>query len=295
MATPTAEKHPSPHSIYVLFEGPWLIFESGPGYPTLTAVTLGDALDNASREFLHTCAVQTWHRDRQLSETQLPVGEQWTIWARNYKQPDTCGDVFDTAYKGQNFAWIPTGCTSEVHVGDRSVVLPLPTCIHAAGILKNAQATGDILEGHGARPHVVTILEYAPDPKDGSKLSLSLHKGSCYEDYEFSPGAHLIFRLRHRGNVDELQHVSDAFEYLKGHLSEASSINFEICTDTSYDPGDSSGFTDAELGLGMSRQMEPRGLHNDTFANCCGGGIVLGGGKKGRGEKTSHSKSSSTK
>jgi hypothetical protein len=54
--------------------------------------------------------------------------------------------------------------------------------------------------------------------------------------------------------------------------------------------GDSCGFSKPELGLGMSRQM-----HNDTFANCCGGGIVLGGHNGGHVEQTSQSKSSSTK
>jgi hypothetical protein len=282
-------KKPSPTSIFVLFEGPWLIFPSrDDGW--LTAVTIGTALDDDVAGFKHSCAVETWFCNTRLSETELPAGHQWTMTGAGFDDANSFGDVMTKAFDGckNNGAWISKQSPiATCHPGDRSVVLPVPTHIHIAGFLKNATVDGDgYLEKSGVNPHIVTILEYVPT---GNPLHtfLSLVRSNSCEGYKFTSGAHLIFRLQHSGEMDEVTHIKAAFAHLQGHVSSGSHIAFNMKSgsDTGYLTGDNYGFTPLEMGLDPKHceHVPVDKLPNDcprqnNFANCCGGGIIVGDG-----------------
>lgn len=275
---PCTVSPPAPSSIFVLFAGPWLVSESAPGLPTLTALTVGPTLDDAAHNFVHSCAVQTWACQTKLSETILPCNEQWSAVASGYDDSQPFAAVMVKAFDAQTTAWIPAGCTSACQPGDRSVVVPVPTSIYFAGILKNATVSGSgILKQNDVHPHVVTILEYAS--VQGSAPTLTLTKGASGQTVTFSPGAHLLFLMRHTGQAqDELQHVRDAFGHLQRRMSRGDDLTYTIATDTSYTLGANDGFLPIEMGLDPS--LAPGAVHprSSTFANCCGSGLILGGG-----------------
>lgn len=276
-----------PEPIYVLFEGPWWIFESAPGFPTLTAVTVGAQMDDEEQKFVHSCLVATWHHGEPTSSTTLPAGDQWFIRARDYR-PKPFSSVIANAYADQNIAWIPTGCSSHVYPGDRSVILPVPTSMHFAGILKNAKVSGKgILQKDNVPPHVVTILKYEPKFCGEDSPSITLHQGDCCQPIRMEAGTHLIFRLRHTGMMgptDSADHVTQAFTHLRTHLSKGDSIGFQFTGDSSFDLGDSQGLSFDELGLdpdghGKHGPMAESDFMSGEFANCCGGGGASGGGQ----------------
>lgn len=277
-AAPCSVTQPAPTSIFVIFAGPWLIFESEPGGPTLTALTIGATLDDAANDFVHSCAMQTWFCQTQLSETSLPANDQWSATAHDYDNSQKFSAVMAAAFGNQKVAWIPKGCDSACRPGDRSVVVPVPTNMYFAGILCNATVSGPgVLKQDNVRPHVVTILEYAS--LKGSAPSLTLTRGLSGQTVTFSPGAHLLFRMQHTGDgPSELQHVQDAFGHLQRRMSMGGSLKYSIHTDTSYDLGSDDGFQELELRL--DPVFGPGGVHHHSskYANCCGTGILSGGG-----------------
>lgn len=281
-------KPPRLEPIYVLFEGPWLIFESAPGLPTLTAVTVGAQMDDANHGFVHSCDVLTWYHGEQVSSTTLPAGDQWYIRARKYR-PRKLSRVIADAYDDQPIAWVPTGknCNSHVYADDRSVVLPVPTSMHFAGILESASVTNDtLLATSPISPHVVTILKYKPVIGDEDAPSLTLYLGDCSRPVSLEPGTHLIFRLKHTGmdmsKPTSKDHVTQAFTHLKSHLSKGDSLGFNFDGVSTYKLGDSQGLSFEELGLNPD-DHDPDGtrgnlsMFDGTYANCCGGGGFSGG------------------
>ena len=272
---------PAPSSVFVLLAGPWLVFESAPNSPTLTALTVGTTLDDATIPFVHSCAVQTWFCQTKLAETVLPAGQQWSFEAANYDNSKPFATVMSNAFSNQNVAWVPTGCTSACQPGDRSVVVPVPTNMYFAGILKNATVSGPgVLKQDNVRPHVVTILEYAS--KGGSAPTVTLTAGPYAQPVTFTPGAHVVFVMRHTGNApDELQHVRDAFGHLQRRMSKGSSLSYNIQTDTKYDLGQTDGFLPTEMGLDPAMAPGAASSKSTTFANCCGTGLLSGGGGGG--------------
>ena len=292
----SAQDNSQMEPIYVLFEGPWLLFESAPGLPTLTAVTVGAQMDNEQAGFVHSCAVQTWHDGEQVSETTLPCGDQWIIRASNYRTRKFTRVMAD-AFDDQPIAWIPKGCNSHAYPGDRTIVLPIPTSMHFAGILRSASASGSgILSTTPANPHTVAILKYMPEISGDSAPALTLYQGDSGLSYSLEAGNHLVFRLQHTGLMTmdtNREHVTQAFTHLRSHLSVGDSIGFQFDGDSAYYLGDAQGLSFDELGLDPNDMVPPNdngtpnpmpmpmavaSPHDGRFANCCGGGGVSGGG-----------------
>jgi hypothetical protein len=275
--------------IYVLFEGPWLIFESAPGLPTLTAVTVGAQMDDEQHNFVHSCAVLTWYHNEQVSSTALPAGDHWFIRGCNY-QTRKLSRVIADAYDDQNIAWISKkSCSSHAYPGDRSVILPVPSSMHFAGILEYASVTGGGLLASDPKPvspHVVTILKYMPEIGGKVAPSLTLHQGDCSRHLCLEAGTHLIFRLRHTDMMmdqpDSKDHVTQAFSHLKAHLSNGELLQFDFNGKSTFKLGDAQGLGFEELGLNPD-DYDPDGsrgnqtVFNGTYANCCGGGGFSGG------------------
>jgi hypothetical protein len=277
-----AGAHPSPKSIFVIFEGPWLIYQSDrPGKP-LIAISAGTTMP------MHSCGFQTWNDAKQVSETAFPAGVEWNISALSYNPPTSFEKVFSDSYGryrgGDKFVWV-TGTGREGagppvvtgQPGDRTVVLPLPSHVYVGGFLTTAKVSGSssgILKDDGVevQPHVVTIFEYAAPVH--KTVSVSLKMGDLGQTTTFMPNAHLVFRMRHSDSCgDEVKHVKEVFKFLTSHISLGqSSILFDL-SDTSYRHGSNTdGIGDDEMGLKFTHDCSKQ----DTFANCAGGGMIVG-------------------
>jgi hypothetical protein len=275
-----ARAHPSPQSIFVIFEGPWLIYQSDRVGNPLIAVSAGTTMST------HSCGFQTWHDAKQLSEIAFPGGVEWNISAFDYDPSTSFDKAFSDSYGrsrgGDKFVWVTgtgkSGAGGPVvtgQSGDRTVVLPLPSHVYVGGFLKTAKVSGSsagVLKDDGVQPHVVTIFEYAPTV--GKTVAVSLKMEDSGQIVTFMPDAHLVFRMKHCGDCkDELQHVKDIFAFLTSHISLGqSSIQFDI-SDTSYRSGSNTdGIGDLEMGLKFTHDCS----RQDTFANCAGGGMIVG-------------------
>jgi hypothetical protein len=272
---------PSPKSIFVIFEGPWLIYQSDPIDKTLIALSAGITMP------MHSCGVQTWHQGEQLSEIPFFAGAAWNISASHYNPATDFKTLFSDPYgrgrSGDKFVWV-TGTGRDAagtpmvtgQPGDRTVVLPLPSRAYVGGLLKTAKASGTspgILKDDGVQPHVVTIFEYVPQDQV-NKVEVSLKMGDPGRTIAFMPDAHMVFRMSHSNSCgDEVKHVQETFQFLTSHISIGqSSIQLDI-QDTSYRSGSNTdGIGEAEMGLKFTHDCS----RQDTFANCAGGGMIVG-------------------
>jgi hypothetical protein len=266
---------PSPNSIFVLIEGPWLIFPNpskNSNANTMTALTVGYSLDHpGTGPFRHECVFQRWNNGHpQGGPVPIDPDHPWTITSS--ATPARFADVISDAWnKSDGFVWAYQENSLQTQTGDRSLSLQVPTRIHIAGIQRDATVSGQELFDQPVKPHVVTILQY--DPPASGKLSLTVSGGI---QQIFNPGDQLVFRMRHLPkdqNVNaELQHVHDSFDFIRKRLSNGNTIRLQI-TDTDYYCGDSDGFSDEEMGL---HRLDERHAVAE-YSNCCGGSIIGGG------------------
>ena len=277
-----AKDTPSANSVFVLFTGPWLIFQSSGN--VLTALTIG------STSKMHRCVLEGWSSATGASVGTLlqdvTPGTPLRLSPAGFSQPDDFVNAFSQPFGYDPIAWIDTS-TAQISTPaitvlpvDRSVVLDLPTKIYTGGFLLGATVketkSGVLHQKNGAshvssvNPHVITILEYAPD--DGKSVSLSV-PGVANPSV---PGDHLIFRLQHQGDCDdELGHIRCAFDYLTAHINTSYPLVTLAVSNTKYGKGDHvDGISEQEMGLctvACTRQSK-----DNTYANCAGNSLIVG-------------------
>lgn len=274
-------------SIFVLFEGPWLIYQSDPSNKLLTALTVGKSMP------IHLCDVQRY-RDcavKPLSglPSNLPEATSWTLNPANSSSAKDFTTAFANPFAYDQFPWVSKASLIDPHSpvipnpDDRSVTLPLPTGIYVGGLLLYAQvkeSVSGLLEANNVPPHIVTIFEYAPLTGSTSPVSMSLNTGDPTKPVQFTAGDHLVFRMRHSQCFTtpvELKHVQATFQNLVSHFkSRQSPLSLDINTDTDYRAGEHiAGIAESEMGLKHAKPIARCPLQ-DTYANCAGGGIIVG-------------------
>jgi hypothetical protein len=287
-------------SAFVILEGPWLIWQD-PSTSYLKALSFGDAG--------HDCEISTQTcAGPSTGMGSLDGGSPGTVTATNAQAPTikppytAFQTLFNTSSSanatstdaGDNFAWVTGHGTPSVTVQpwDRTLTFnKLPTNVHTAGFLAHATVTssGGVLALENVHSHIATILEYAPS--SGANVSLALAGPTSKT---ITGGEHLIFRMVHAADCDEsmeLCHIQCAFMGLAERVSingQNNLLQMTITTDTSYHSGqDVAGFADKELGLNpppsvlcppatLAKIASSRKMFSDSFANCAGGGIIVG-------------------
>ena len=269
---------PSPKSIFVVFAGPWLIYQSDEANKTLTALTVDDSMAG------HRCVVQKFLNGAVDSAATYPDLLSDTVGANIKTSSAAMADDFVTAFASpfsyDSFTWVrytdglDKPVIKRVDDKERIVTLPLPTGVYVGGFLQHAIVSENIpktLKNGDAQAHVVTIFEYAPS--NGKPVSLDLTLPGGANPYTFKAGDHLVFVVQHEPCDDEVSHVKMTFDFLTRHFTEnpLKPIAFSK-NDTQYFTGDhTDGIGDAEMGLGYIPC--PR---NTDYANCAGSSIIVG-------------------
>jgi len=303
---------PDPTSIFVMFEGPWIIDQFKTG--TLRATSFDKTInEGATGTASHLCAVGFSESNGNLvypagsttaSTLTLPAPGNWVISPKSalQSQTNTLVELFDAQFNDPNnnvFAYIrKQNMTVNPWANDRTVLFPTPDKVYVGGrlvpgLLSGAQGVAGITDNSSVlatsgsdspMPYVTVIFEYkGPNP-----TSLSLSTGST--NISLVSGQHFIFRMRHQhANLptpsEDAQHIEDAFATLLqrvGGTGNKSLPTLNVANGNYVENSYPDNFTDAEMGLGMApmSRLHPRSGRKpfyDTYSNCCGGGIVLGG------------------
>ena len=258
----------SPTSIFVLLEGPWVIWQDS---GKLRAFTTSDTS-------MHDCKVELWtcekkKRDLPVLKPGPAASSSGTFQSTDYgKLLQDALDRNNTPNISQdNFAWIREAVVKQDNA-DRNLCLPMPTALHTAGFLKHAtvkSTVSQVLKQENVHPHVTTILEYAQtDPLHPIPLVYATHR--------VAPGQHLIFRMEHYssgGTSAEIDHMKKVFQSNQRHVCRDGKTNlidiyFDNNPDTSYDIGiETASFKDLELGLAV---------RFSDYANCAGNTLIVG-------------------
>jgi hypothetical protein len=294
---------PDPTSIFILFEGPWVIDQLSQG--VLRATTFYNL---PMPNMCHVCQVGFGDSEGNLANPigigQPPLtlngGEKWCITTpipllSQWKQ---LSDVFDVPFNRETnndvFVYVKnpdqTRCVNPHPGEDRVVIFPTPDNVYLAGRLNTGTVNATTLstleyDPNGAQqpmPHVTTICEYTK--QSGGNLTLTLGGAAMVPIAE---GKHFIFRMLHKGpqmsDADEAAHIQAAFAALWSRVDPiASSLSLADIQDASHTRGSyTAGFGEVELGLAdPPKPAHHGGMHPDdeTPDNCGGGGFVLSQG-----------------
>lgn len=296
---------PERTSIFILFEGPWIIYQLGLG--VLRAVTFKN-LPKGSMGAKHICQVGFGHSSGNLDSPiglkqptlTLNGGERWFITAPTpmlsqlNELADICDVPFNKTQDNDTFVYLrrqSNNITVNPQSHDRIVTLPTPDNVYFAGYLNSGKVSdpGGVLalDPNGKkdpRPHVTVIFEYTQ--QSATTLTLSLGGAAIVP---IKQGKHLIFRMLHLEDVcdqdedemdepmspaEDADHIQNAFaalwsRFVPNDPKVSLTLSGVENTDTSTGKH-TAGFGRSELGL-----KPPKELLSDTPDDCGGGGIVL--------------------
>jgi len=266
-----AASSPNPDSVFVAFEGPWII-DAQAGEGKVRATTLG-ALSN-DIHFCEAGLVDTeTHRLRHPSDASLPPlvlksGAAWTVQAGTGKTATRNAlAVFDDAFAREPFVYIrDKGMKLNPRAEDRLVTLPVPDRVYASQPLSHSTVVDPehLVEYTAAspnppQPHQIVVFEYRNAP-------LSLLPGT--DSLPLTAGQRLVFRVEHSPDtVAESVHIQNAFTSLAARVGAGSRtlpLSLKVSDDANpyhaatYQPGQ------ARLELVVV-----------DLWDCCGGGIVI--------------------
>lgn len=283
-------------SVFVILEGPWLIWQDETDTSHIKALTFGDQS--------HMCSVS----QQTCGGTPSNLGQLDAYARATVDITGSSSNSFQSILQasshanakstdpGDDFVWI-TGQgkpSIQTQPWDRIITLTAPTAVHTAGFLKYAtvaSSSSSVLAHENVHSHIATILEYAPVEGQTVQLSLGGMTHRRHAKVHATPivgGQHVVFRMVHTTECDqsmELCHIQCAFMGLAERVSISGKSNLvamSIKNDSSYNSGaDVNGFGDDELGLHPPKKplcstVTSRVNHNDTYANCAGGGIMVG-------------------
>jgi hypothetical protein len=298
----------------ILVEGAW-IFSQTKNEPDRILATCPIVSDD------HQCDFGIWkggdlHPVSGVGSTTMLPGSHFTITATDVDSPaDSFTAAFDAAFQKYPFPYMrsdtaipkegkPLSFTprSPAHSGQnllRTVSIPLPTSIRAAGALLTAEVGGKdkkwLVGGEVSikRPFVTYLFIY--DYRESLTATVETGYGSetVYANDE-NPRPHLIFRIAPTGagNVSmsdsvpmtddqscQKNHVSQVFDLMRQSIcvtkpTEAKQYPLDIGlfhdqNDMQFDLGDTD-LTHQELGL-----PEPDFTHSIKLAACAGGGVPV--------------------
>jgi hypothetical protein len=245
----------------------------------------------------------------------MPLGLHFDIQVTGTAKPAAAyQDVFDQASMKYPFVYIkpslngakkiqPKLSATAASTDLRTVRLPLPTSLRAAGCLTSATVGGNdtqfLYPKEGVkRAHVTYVFVYEYKDRISATVDSMYGTGEIYSSPEL-PNPHLIFKCFPVGMTQmdqsfEKNHSSDIFEALRQSVlckdgPAALDIGLYHCPDNdmAFDCGDT-GLTSCELGIPPCRLLlsdkelraakasDPLGTFVTKMAGCAGGGIVSG-------------------
>ena len=292
---------PTSNSIFVLFQGPWIIDQPDPNVATLRATTVGHL--EAPWSSIHHCPVGLGNicssslgnfSDATLENPMaLPLdlgpGEQWSIVPVSYSPPaSNITKLFDGPYAADHFAYIKgSNMTVTQHSDDRTVTLPMPDAAYVGGYLNLCTVSGSTIAPLGSAqpasnyPYAVVIFEYQTKSGKVPALTLNPSGRSPINLSGTTANTHLVFRMIHSDQMTDRQHVHAAHESLRRRIGnwagDGAILDLTLAVApkgaiTSTPGSNTANFDALEMGLTPSND---RG--GTTYGDCCGGGIVLGG------------------
>jgi hypothetical protein len=305
---------PCSSSIFVLFEGPWIISQPN-GNTGLQATTFGKLDGMASST--HSCPVGMGSPGSydlgtftDTSGMKLPLelgaGETWaiTVDPKYSRTPTQMTTLFDVPYMQDPFVYAKGAKGATVidpNHDNRTVNLPIPDAVYVGGSLAKS-TVGDpnkVLAPIGGNPppaqmYAVVILEYQTTNTTPPNPLVLTPQGRVPID--LVAGNHVVFRMTHEDAMTAITHVTLALETLTNRIIYADPLNGTIPLQltltgsvTQYaGPGNNpDGFDLKEMGL-MTPPPTPLptppsggiavGITSAAgFADCCGGGVVIGG------------------
>jgi hypothetical protein len=315
-AATCASPTPTPNSIFVLFQGPWIIDQPDPSASTLRATTIGrlDALWPA----IHHCPVGLGNicssslgnfsdGNSMALPLELGLGELWSIVpSGSYTPPSTSiTTLFDSPYNAKDpFVYIKdSNMTVTPHSHDRTVTLPIPDAAYVGGFLGKCKVSGDTIavQSGGTQPaynnpYAVHIFEY--QTKSGTPPALTLNpEGRAPINLSGStPNTHLVFRMIHSDQMTTRQHVRAAHDSLRRRIRNSAGDGAMLDLKLAFDPGEITAtqgsntayFDPLEMGLtpvlghagttgNESGRTSSHVIVGTSYGDCCGGGMVLGG------------------
>jgi hypothetical protein len=291
IALPT---QPNPTSIFVLFEGPWIIDQLSQG--VLRATTFKNLPVSKEMGMEHNCVVGFGDSAGNLTspigtgqpDLMLPGGATWCITTPVplISQQKQIADLFDVPFNkpaySNVFVYAPNEdksmCVTPCAGEDRVVLFPTPDNVYMAGPLLSGtvnDAEPSVLKydpnGKSVMPFVTAIFEYTK--QSGADLTLTMG-GSA--EVPLTEGKHLVFRMVHHDDgMTERQnrdHIADSFEALWSRVGMTGSPSLSGITAVGAVTGNNiAGFSDYELGL----KRPGTATRNYTPADCGGGNVII--------------------
>jgi hypothetical protein len=290
---------PTSNSIFVLFQGPWIIDQ--PDLNVLRATTVGHL--EAPWSSIHHCPVglgnicssslDNFTDSTRGNHMALPLdlgpGEQWPITqsVSYIPPPGSITQLFDGPYAADPFVYIKgSNMTVMQQSDDRTVTLPMPDAAYVGGYLNSCTVSGSTIAPSGSAqptsnyPYTVVIFEYRT--KSGNAPALTLNPGGRPPILLSggTPNTHLVFRMIHSDQMTDRQHVHAAHESLRRRIRNWAGDSAMLDLTLSIDPKAvitstpgkyTANFDPYEMGLAPSTSKA-----GTSYGDCCGGGIVLG-------------------
>jgi hypothetical protein len=265
-ATSVKKKRPNPTSVFVLFEGPWLIHHPAAG--KLCAITFGD-LVVCGVEVPHQCSVGFGNATGQIvnpagksaPDLLLMPGDPCLVKesGKFRSARKALSEVFDVPLNRPKyndvFVYLQDETSFPVRPDkkkDRIVTLPIPDNVYVAGRLLSGRMEASNKgmlrpDPKGVQlpmPHVTTICEYTADSKPNLELLIAGEN-----PIEIPPGKHLIFRMMHKSETKQ----SQSMKAMKmSNAQEAAHIEAAFATLwTRVKP------TDASASLALTKVQHP--------------------------------------
>ena len=311
---------PDPNSIFVLFEGPWIIHQPDSSMKTIKASTFGHLDEPWPSQFgsvhscpvgLGTCGEYSLSNPQDGNSMQLPlelgVGGKWSVIAPGDSPGSTGGystapkslaGLFGGLYgefsnKLDPFVYITnSGMAVAQDHDDRTVTLPTPARVWIGGALTKYSVTGSNLTPASSStkppsrvtPYFVVFLEYQTDGNGNApdlRLNPTGHAAIKLQGGN-SRKTHLIFRMTHSDTMQLDQHVHAAHNSLRRRIGnwggDGTGLDLTLTSSTTPLPttqgNNFDGFDVQEMGMMGSMPKGERA--GPGYADCCGGGIILG-------------------
>ena len=299
---------PSPDSVLVLFEGPWLISDvkAGPHKGHLMALCVGDP---------HVCQMGLWNSTSTDANPPLvsPIdpsleavllGNDAVFAAtRTPAKLNSSLAVFDETFNKPNPQAPPTDSFVYIRkknvapkkmAGDRVIYLPVPDAVHVAGQVAywnvaDTNATPLVEKPDQAHMYITVIMEFKASKTKPTALSLSDGTGTHFEVKSTHKRKHLIFRLIPGASTttmpDDSAHVQQAFADLVQRVIPTAPTSVAVTPGSLQvvvGPGGGS-LSANELGISTKdiipevvkvKPGTPRPMFAD-FPSCSGGGMIV--------------------
>ncbi|MDP9049848.1 MAG: hypothetical protein M3O31_03865 [Acidobacteriota bacterium] len=187
--------------------------------------------------------------------------------------------------------YFPDGKAARV-TGDIGVTLPVPDEVYLGGPLTD----GMVVDASGAKknmmPYVATVLKYLRPAQGTFGLNVTIPnypKLGINTTFTVSPGEDLLFRMMHVAECavgSDIDHAQMAFGDLQSRITvggNPTGLTLKLNSVAFSQNSQPDGIDDNELGLGFAFPACPSPapgivrIHNNTLANCAGGGGAVGG------------------